>query len=148
MSFQSNAFQSNAFQMEDAAPVVGGHGKKHRQTLRLPRRTVIEIGGETFVIGNQADAEAVLAQARALAPQTAQNAAERALRKRVRVRSGLAPIAPLPPVVRLLHTAPDYDVQQLWAQIDAANAAFEAIYARAWRQAMDDDEDEALALLL
>jgi len=148
VTFASSAFANSAFQTDTAAAGnSGGHRHRHK-TLHLPRRTVLEIGGEQFVIGNEADALEVLVQARALAPQTAQVAAEKALRKRHRVRSGLAPIMPVPPQVRVLHAEPEIDTQALWAQIDAANTAFNTIYAQAWRQAMENDDDEAILLTL
>jgi hypothetical protein len=149
-AFQSSAFAFTGFQ-EDA-PVVqtevaaGRSTKKHRRTHRYE----VEIDGEIFEVRSAAEATQLLAHAREMARVTADRAVAQAESKQPEDEA----IAVAPPVIRLRReqsTASDYLMQRIQAQVEATQAAIEAIYALAMRQsaqARHDDEDAVMALLM
>jgi hypothetical protein len=135
-------------------PDVGGSGKRRRQR----RRIEVEIDGEVFEVASEQEGHDLLMQARALAEEAAQAKAEKAIAKAQRKASpasqdrAFAVAAP-----RIEFSAPSMDdalAQQVRAQVEAAQAAIDAIYEQAMSRArvqfiaMQQDEEDALSVLL
>ncbi len=158
-AFQVNAFQNNAFQIDAGVtpPVTarqfgGGIAKKRRR-----RKTVVEIDGETFIVYDEAEAQALIDSAQELAQQQAVAAAKTALNRarKVRHKTGTMPALEVAvPEIRIVSGGYP-DISEL---VTAAQRAMDEIYLRAaqtaelaWlahREAFEQDEDDVAILLL
>ncbi len=121
------------------------------------RKTVVEIDGERFTVRDEAEARALLAQARELAEQQAPIAAKSALNKarKLKRKTGSMPTLEVAvPEIKFLSGDPD-----IGDFITATQRMVDEIYLQAARVASVDleikqalmlaqDEDEALTLLL
>lgn len=122
---------------------TGGSAKRKPFRPR-PKRHYVEIDGQYFEVRDRRAAEEVLAKLREVAAEAAPKAVRRAARKGRPVE--------LP---RVAVVEPDYStdfVQQLQAQVDAANAALARIYedariAMIAAEAMQREDDEIAVLI-
>jgi hypothetical protein len=155
-AFQQNAFQDDAFQIDGVTPptptVRPGAGNAAR---RKPRRTLVEIDGETFTVRSVAEAEALLAQARATAEEVAPRVAKTALNKARDVERKTGKLPTLEVAVPELKATGDDEIAALFVEaqrgvdeiyLRAAQAAELAWLAR--RAYYEQDEDDAMILLL
>ena len=140
--FQPTVFQPVVFQIVVAtggARPTGGiewwaHVPHKRRAEDAPV-AVIEIDGQRTQVANAQETAHALGRIREVARAVARKAVPDAR------------IEPAAPVVRVVSQTPN--MSQLQAQVDAANARLRAIYARAWQQRRDDeDEDDAIVLLM
>ena len=107
--------------VEPTQQVAGGRGDN-------AKRALVEIDGELFPDRDVQQARELLEAAKELARSTAQEAAKRATARAIKARAPV--VAPVPPRVVA------HDVShQVWAMVDAANAAI----ARIYEEAMDDE---------
>ncbi len=126
-------------------------------SAKRERKTVVEIDGERFTVRDEAEARALLAQARELAEQQAPIAAKSALNKarKLKRKTGSMPTLEVAvPEIKFLSGDPDIE-----DFIAATQRMVDEIYLQAARVASVDleikqalmlaqDEDEALTLLL
>jgi len=112
----------------------GGIGGKSRKR----RKHVLEVDGKYYEVSGANEAKAILAKLRRQAKKDAVAA----------IKKASSDSTPEPPQITLQE--PDYSdswVQQLQAQIDAANAAIAEMYRRIAEEAEQDDDDEIAELL-
>ncbi len=135
---------SNGFTVEVYVADSGAGRPKRRQ-----RRLSVEIDGQEFEVGTEAEARALLERARTLAEQHAQQATQREQKRSRRRKQAVRTVSV--PVI----STPDPEIQPL---VDSYRADIEAIYQRMQRDAeirelirlklIQEDEDDALAALL
>ncbi len=151
-AFQTTAFQHPGFQGGGVTPpvvtpVVGGAGARRK------RRILVKIDNETFEVRTDEEAVALLLQARQTAEQAAREVAAKVVAKSQAKakpsakRRALEVSAPKLVVVDPGYT--DAFVQQVRAQVEAAQAAIAVIYRQAVVDELrEQEEDEVIMLLL
>jgi hypothetical protein len=162
-AFQASAFQAHgtatdAFQIDGVTPppvtpvvpTPAGIGKRRRR-----HRITVEIDGEVFEVSSLEEGRALLMRARAAANAAAQALAAKAAAKAGGKTKPAAVERAFVLKVPQVRVAGEAEwLQALQASAEAAQADLDAIYAAAMiaarrhYEAMQQDEDEALTMLL
>ncbi len=158
--FQPNVFQLNVFQncgSGTTPPAIARSSPGAGGKRRIPRRTLVEIDGETFVVRDMSEALALLANAREEAEQIAGRAAKTALNKARNVERKTGKLPTLEIAVPALSVAPGAD-PDIAAMVVEAQRGVDEIYLRAaqavelaWlakRAYYEQDEEDVATLLL
>lgn len=139
--FQPLAFQPN---FQQAAASTGAGRPKRR------RRYVVEIDGQLFDVQSAEHARALLDRARELAVSQAEKVAATVVPQKAQRKTGTKPVAlPTPRI-----SSPDPELADVISQARTAineiyrKAAIEAELAYLLARQMEEDEEEALLLLL
>src|SRR6187399_2834123 len=124
-AFQHGAFQQPGFQTLGAVtptPTPGSFNIRNPaggKSKRKKQRSVVEIDGEQFIVNSEAEAQALLEQARELAEPQAVVAAKSALNKarKVKRKTGTMPTLEVAvPEIKFLSGDPDVSDMVLAAQ--------------------------------
>lgn len=137
--FQVGAFQP-AYQQQESRKQGAGSNKKRRK--RYQEKYLVEIDGVDFVVQSAEEAEALLAEARQTVEEAVAvpQAVQKIKAPKIRVRGPVTP-----------------DLSELVSIVKDAREAIRAIYEQARNaeiatllrmKAEDDDEDDALTVLL
>jgi hypothetical protein len=139
---------SNEFSVTVAALAVVTEQPAGRPRRYRSRRLVVEIDGQDFEVGSEAEARELLDRAKALAEEVAEEAVEHQV-KRVKRKKRAAPVQiPVitteePELKSLVSTYRD-DIEAIYRQI-AIDAEIRELMRRKLR---DEDEDDAITALL
>lgn len=140
--FSTTATAESGAPVEETTARRGGGG-----VSRGTRKYVVRVDDEEFIVSSASEARALVEQALALAQESARAVAEQiAQRDKVRTRTARRAA----PVVRIESPEPVVDVPAVNAQIQTmyVDALRTALIAREIQARMEQDEEEALAVLL
>jgi hypothetical protein len=148
VSYFSNSFsitvgiESNPFSI---TVFGGGKPKKPR-----PRYTVV-IDGQEFEVSSIAEAEALLTRAKQLANEAAKQTVERSAKRAKRGKQAVEVQVPVietaaPELKSLVSTYRD-DIEAIYRQM-AIDAEIGQLLRLKWQRELDDDDEEALFVLL
>jgi hypothetical protein len=149
VSYFSNSFsitvgiESNPFSIS----VVSGGRKKSKP----PRRYTVVIDGQEFEVSSVAEAEALLTRAKQLANEAAGQAVERSAKRAKRGKQAVEVQIPVietaaPELKSLVSTYRD-DIEAIYRQM-AIDAEIGQLLRLKWQRELDDDDEEALFVLL
>jgi hypothetical protein len=150
VSYFSNSFsitvgiESNPFSIS-----VFGGGKPKKP--KPPRRYTVVIDGQEFEVSSVAEAEALLTRAKQLANEAATQAVERSAKRAKRGKQAVEVQIPVietaaPELKSLVSTYRD-DIEAIYRQM-AIDAEIGQLLRLKWQRELDDDDEEALFVLL
>jgi hypothetical protein len=135
--------ESNPFSIS----VFGGGRPKPKP----PRRYTVVIDGQEFEVSSVAEAEALLTRAKQLANEAASQAVERSAKRAKRGKQAVEVQIPVietaaPELKSLVSTYRD-DIEAIYRQM-AIDAEIGQLLRLKWQRELDDDDEEALFVLL
>jgi hypothetical protein len=142
---------SNEFTASVVAVAVVTEQPAGRARRRRPRRLVVEIDGQDFEVGSEAEARELLDRAKALAEQTAEQTVKREVKKAKRKKRAVAIAAPVietsAPELKSLVSQYRDDIEAIYQRM-AIDAEISALLRKKLRDEDEDDEDAIAVLLL